>query len=888
MRLIKGIIAFLLFLGIEYGIFHNSSVDILQNLIEMNVYGMEEQDYYRERLEFDSEGNLMMTTHDKKATSNTTYRTVGWVIKRYDMPVDVPGQQCAFIKLYEYEDIKYRDDPKQPGYIYCYYYGDKKEIYNAVGKVSSEWQHQLYAYGDTVYIDSILTICENGRILGGLIDSDGNRWGEVYYTWEGIASAREWASKDSLRTHFNKSVIYPAQMKRKNFDYTEKISYIVNRTYQPGGNIRIGAGEKNNESFDVEQGIPTGKSLYIESNVDKYYYDLIFHKIDVSMKIPICVKMNYHIYWKGYDGSYQNEVKQVSRWYYVEKQVSYWILNSMDFFVLTGLEVQNYAFENEKIYIDNLTYKPDIQQKHFANYYEHIEIPAYDEIIWVENVVIRDYSAPGIKPTIPDENQQSIANRAIGNIHTRNDYFKVDETLILDSNWTEQSSLKPSQFVLDESGYIYKKGYIIPNTKKNCSKNVIYATGIYKNISNNSYKEVSLISDNSVTIHTPVCAKMTVENNKKYNQLISPDSEVPVFIINREAVLDISAYGSHNDKKGYGTRDYSQYVAKTQIKIPFEIIYKTKRISANTWFDVEIGKISFIIPIGVEEGKYDVKVRNYGLNYQTISNIEDHIQSGANKIISNYVASNTVTVEVIGRMYGLTVSEMGYRVGSNDENGMYLGNDRILPYNNTEFEGSKIDFQLRTTGNMSEEKDYIKIAVTYYFIKPNGTREKVKLYEDKEKNGEYREMSTVIQLNKNNREYAGEMERYKISDSDKANKGLQIWKGTFSVPEEVYIISDTIELPQNISKGELMLHSYKKGYIIVNMELWSVKNGVRRLSYINRENYEKGYCNMWIMEGYGKQISLGDNENIGIKMGDSILYSVEKDYSNLYRVVGTH
>ena len=103
------------------------------NMFLTEAYGMEEGDYYRERLEFDSDGNLMMTTHDKKATSNITYRTAGWVIKRYDMPVNAPGQQCAFIKLYEYGEIQYRDDPFHPGYIYCYYYGDRDEIFNAVG-----------------------------------------------------------------------------------------------------------------------------------------------------------------------------------------------------------------------------------------------------------------------------------------------------------------------------------------------------------------------------------------------------------------------------------------------------------------------------------------------------------------------------------------------------------------------------------------------------------------------------------------------------------------------------------------------------------------------------------------------------------------------------------
>ena len=40
-------------------------------------------DLYRETVKMDEEGNLCMTTRDKKATSGTKYRTLGWTLKRY-------------------------------------------------------------------------------------------------------------------------------------------------------------------------------------------------------------------------------------------------------------------------------------------------------------------------------------------------------------------------------------------------------------------------------------------------------------------------------------------------------------------------------------------------------------------------------------------------------------------------------------------------------------------------------------------------------------------------------------------------------------------------------------------------------------------------------------
>ena len=872
---------FLFVLIIFIGTCKNSNIFLEQ------AYGMEETDYYRERLEFDSDGNLMMTTHDRKATSNVTYRTVGWVIKRYDMPVNASGQQCAFIKLYEYGDITYRDDPFQSGYIYCYYYGDKEEIFNAVGRVSSEWQHQLYAYGDIVYIDSILTICEYGNVLGGLTDSNGNSWGEVYYTFEGIAGARDWASKDSLRTHFNKSVQYPSQNKRKQFSYSEKIVSTINKSFHPAGNIRIGAGEKGREYYDVEQGIPTGKSLYAEGEVNTYCYDMMFHKVEVTMKIPICVKTNYHIYWKNYDGEYINETKSVSRWYYTEKKVSYWIMESVNFWYLSGLEVRNYAFENGKIYIEKRGLKPEIQKKQSFSYYEHVMLPVYNEVVQTEDIVIRDYSVNGIKPVIPDVNQQNIADLAVGEVHVRNDYLNINGSVLLEDKWKEQAGPEPLQTVWNHSAHIYEKGYIIPTTKKNCSGNAVYADGIYKNIADGSSKTIKLTSNNSVSIHTPVCAKLTADNGKKFNQLINPNSDIPALVINKEAIINISAYGTHNDIKGYGIRDYSRYVAKTQLKLPFEIIYEGKKIAPNTWFDVKLGTIRFIIPVGVNEGKYEIKVRNFGLNYETVSNMDNHVQSKANKTISNYAASDTMTVEIIGRIYGLTVSDENYHVGTNDENGIFAGNDRLLPYESETFEKSRINFKLRTIGSMSGEKDYIKIIMTYYFLEQNGSRKKVKLYAKKEDNSGFEEIQPVIRLNKDNRSYAGIAERYRVTDSNQANRGLQEWRGTVTIPEKVYVIPDSFNVSEDIKEMELMKQSCKRGNIIANMEICTVANGRSRLSYINRENYEKGYCNMWKTEGYRKEMLL-KNRQINIKMGDVILYKIKEDYIGLYRIVGTH
>ena len=50
-----------------------------------------------EGIQFDSEGNLWMITHDKAAVTGIRYTTLGWTIKRYNAPIS--GNQSVRVKL---------------------------------------------------------------------------------------------------------------------------------------------------------------------------------------------------------------------------------------------------------------------------------------------------------------------------------------------------------------------------------------------------------------------------------------------------------------------------------------------------------------------------------------------------------------------------------------------------------------------------------------------------------------------------------------------------------------------------------------------------------------------------------------------------------------------
>ena len=68
---------------------------------------------------------------------------------------------------------------------------------------------ELYTNGGTVYLDGIMTVVQNG-VKQGSMSEGGALSGEVYTTYSGIAGARNWRDKEGLKSHFDKSVYFPA------------------------------------------------------------------------------------------------------------------------------------------------------------------------------------------------------------------------------------------------------------------------------------------------------------------------------------------------------------------------------------------------------------------------------------------------------------------------------------------------------------------------------------------------------------------------------------------------------------------------------------------------------------------------------------------------------
>ena len=80
----------------------------------------------------------------------------------------------------------------------------------------------------------------------------------------------------------------------------------------------------------------------------------------------------------------------------------------------------------------------------------------------------------------------------------------------------------------------------------------------------------------------------------------------------------------------------------------------------------------------------------------------------------------------------------------------------------------------------------------------------------------------------------------------------------------------------------------RDGYIMVQFDIVTIKNGKKHLSYTNLENAKTGFCNMWKMEGFNYQKMDSDGVVWQLKDGDTFLYNTRRRVSLDYRTGGTH
>lgn len=977
----------------------NSAIKNGQALYSTSTYDK------NEKLEFDKDGNLVMTTYDKTATSNVTYQTIGWTIKRSQGSVS--GNESIRIKLTASAASKV--DPNNSAYEYHYFQCTKETIFNQIEHGSQEWMHELYTNGGTVYLDAIMTVCEGGVPKGGMT-ADGKVYGEVYFTYDGIAGARNWADKQSLRSHFNKSVDFPpnvkllygtyevhymeltegsdqdafslgylgydkgkTKLKKEMIQFTpenlsgEHLKYIKTKIiykkhtksmksiYTNGGytvdnssliysyvkvfhyfkreqteeteehtiqygndfihfvnRLKISAEDKDDPKFDVEKGIPTSEKIRVDGVAQKFAYELTYINHTGFQIVPVKARILYRLQNEEYPQG--SEILTKIQTYYVKRDYSYYTIERYKIWYLDSVIARNYSFaENEIVWKD--FYSPNVNVE--MDQESYITIPESSVTINVgmlQNEEQLNMLAVQIQMAVENNGAQ---------LQVMNDTFMIDGEKIM-TEGPFDTEADPPKMLSDAHPVSFEDENLpIINAKQNGTWES-QAEAVYCLYGEGQSISYEIYHVNPVVIHTPVICQADTSNEISFNQQIHPTSDNSL-ILGRDFQIQLSTTGLHQEYPGYGKRDYNKYTKYRQVRFPFPVYYKEQYIAENQWINLEKETESFYLPIGVDEGGYYVQFRALALNYESVGGGSARTEQNANLSIENYAAVDQAAVTVVGRMYGMEITDVidrprwtnvfyqtyaggvvptgrTYRIGDRNCNGVPLENwsEQFVfpilggshPYNKMAGSvrlGYRIKFRLKTIGNMRGENDQIVLKPAYYYVHKNTKeRKRVDLYTKKE----LQKISQKLVLEPADRIYQAVTQK-NVDSLERQQSSLQIWHGEYSLPPDIYFVPYGTDMKSYVSsKGGRIRQDdplfLQDGYLIVQFQIQSVSNQKLHLDYVNVENNGRAYCNMWKTEGFFYERV--DNRGCVWKFsdGDMFVFDTKRTMYDDYHSVGTH
>ncbi|MDK2807849.1 MAG: hypothetical protein PWP24_583 [Clostridiales bacterium] len=512
-------------------------------------------------------------------------------------------------------------------------------------------------------------------------------------------------------------------------------SFKLPPTHEDGTSIDIGADiidpytvetiqadARFSEQFNSERGIPTTETQYVCAYTDEYLLQYNF------------------VHYSGWKEFLQ---KSGNSFVVAKRSYSYWKIEDLNVYSISYARASNYSLPGGQVYLTPTSY----------------------------------YNAPKVNYQVYSNNyvEPVGGGTSVGQYTVWNDSLTFNGEVIMDS--THTNSTAPTPKSMPKSGRanayaLYQSGYMIDATKSNGeygSEGVICYTRTTHY--GDDAEGTSIIYDvddiNDVTIHTPVICDAKIEDVRKYNQLINPDSSVASLVLDTYFHITIPTYGYHTNLKGYGTRDYAKYTATREAKFPFDVIKDNTYIASNTWTSVSTDT-KFYLPVWVDEGQYTIEFRARAINCDVNSGLSK-TEDLANADFENYVATDTADVEVSGRLYNFNLYDVSdypiwqnvfrqpnsmkftgvnYTVGTKDRNGnpsldgtkSNLRSERFtLPIMNGSHPnysqigaikpGYYTRFSVNTIGNYDGANDYIRITPRFYFIDKEGkSRQEVDVY----------------------------------------------------------------------------------------------------------------------------------------------------------------
>lgn len=539
---------------------------------------------------------------------------------------------------------------------------------------------------------------------------------------------------------------------------------------KPNPNAAIKADQRDREVFDVLQGIPTSESLYGNVLTKNYLNQYKFQEHKVTCIYEVDVTQLYVLKWDPGQPNPatppvparipnpQQEDAQVIYPIHTERYFTYWTVEKLGIYQIDSAELKNYAFEGESITIYPEGYTPPTLVLQKDGSYTAPEKPA---AFVAPGVIERNGGTSKPSPSNDVDLAQGYVEEKIGQVKGKNDKVVFNGQTIMSDQEAEVQTQVPSRIpngTMSSRDVLYSQDHMIPKTKTNRmaapSMGTVTYVGLDDNYDADDGDTYPIPGINPVTVHTPVVNYSSTSDDAAHNQKTTPNYSRQAFILDRPFTITMPTSGQHQNYPGYGNRDYAKYYRSKEVYFPFDTYSSDRSIfyPKGTWINIPVGQIvtEFFLPVWVDEGDYTVTFRNTAENAPGIQ----PTQQDANFDLINHVASDTVDVEVIGRLYDFHITDIAdynwemvfraqegsavhtgntYWTGLNGIDGATRGNTSpftlpILPGSNP-LEGMKnitvktgyhIKFDLKTKGNMFGKTDGIRITPSFTFVSKDG------------------------------------------------------------------------------------------------------------------------------------------------------------------------
>ena len=720
---------------------------ILATLKSETAVLAKESDWYKERLEFDEEGTLWMTTHDKKATGDVSYVTLGWTLKRENKKIG--KTDSVRVKLEQYQDSK--DDPAKKGYVFSYFRIGKEEIYSRIAEQNPAWAEELYRNGGMIYLDAIMTVKDSGKCRGSM-SYDGTFTKNVYDTKEGIMGAETWAAPEALASHYDKAVYFPGNPSflDRNPKEVVEVEKVSNGSLIQEEDLRaVNELHLSSNEYEVETAIPSGKPVTLSGKVEQYFYQADFLHYTGYYELPVTAKTTYKLVWEDEESHEENVT--ITEFYEVRREFSYWKLSEVRLYYLDTCLVKNEAFQADEPVLLKNDKIPELTC--VMNQEEYLKLP--QTTIELSGGTLDGGSN---RPYLSYGKMQEKVERTVGEIEVNNDGFSIDGDCYLKEGWSKKETSAPTYLMEQRPVTFTKEKLLIPKGVTNG----FYDTDIitkYRLINSKAEKEYEIEKTNGIKVHTPVVCAGSISDERAWNQQVNPTA-YPSLILGRTFSVTLSSKGKHIDAKGYGTQDYSEFVKEYQVYFPFAVIQGKQYFEKETWIPVKKGETVFTLPENVLEGDYQIWYRTLAYNAKESASM----QWNANLDPDYDAAAVRLDAAVVGRLFDFQItnvvdyprwqsvfwksgttepSGITYFAGTNDLNGKKRREPNSLylcpilkgshPYRKNAGPvglGYRVEFSLTSVGTSPGKEKGMRLSPTFYHITKEGTnRQRVRLYQ---------------------------------------------------------------------------------------------------------------------------------------------------------------